>query len=155
MLRRLTRADLRAERDDLAAQVDALAFERDDLLEQLDRATTAQQDLRRVNQSAFERTKQGTPCTKVRYMYEEDAFAHAVWAAALDPGVSYGVYRCGSCRAFPANGVHPYHVGHTRPGKKGAVTVIDGVVHHACGCKYGLRLRTFVWRCPDHREVVS
>lgn len=140
---------------DLSAGIAGLELRLEDevgeLQAQLRSADDRARDLRAVNRDAYERTRPGTECRKVRYLHEQDAEQHAIWAAMRHPGETYRAYRCGSCRAFPATLTHPYHVGHGKSKRRGSMTVVDGVLHHGCGCMYGLASGEFVWRCTDHQ----
>src|SRR4051794_22983979 len=101
-LRRLLGPDpaLIAERDDLAAQVDALAYERDELTEQLSRAEQSNRDLRaarrRLIAEAFEPVQVGG-CTKLRYLRPADAEQHAIQIAQRAWGECFNAYPCRVC----------------------------------------------------------
>lgn len=132
------------ERDELAADVDRLAYERDDLSEKL---AAARQQLRELLEP--EPGVAGVTCTKIRYLHWADAADHAVRLAHKQPGDVFRPYPCRICPPYPVQGSRPFHVGHCWETSVDGVRLADGVLRWGCGCSYaptGETLQT----CPEH-----
>ncbi len=145
-----TLRELRQERDDLAGQVDALAFERDDLTDALTHSEQVQHDLRRELCAVYEPVEVGS-CRKIRHLTRDTAEYQAVQVARKAPGEQFNVYECRVCPPYPVFGNRPFHVGHCRYADPGSFHVLVGVANYTCGCKCSASSGERVWQCAAHR----
>jgi hypothetical protein len=144
---------------DLLAERDGLVREVAELRQKVaDTEAAWQQSKRDLRASYREQTRrayepvQVGDCTKIRYLHREDAEQHAIQVARKTWNEPLNAYQCRICPSYPGWNSAPWHVGGCRREDSGAMWVELGVLHHSCGCLFGLRGEEFVWVCDEHTD---